>query len=144
MLPDFLSDHTDTILLLAGISLGAFVISLILLPLIIIRLPEDYFVRAQSTGLKLSPMRLALKFLKNVFGICLLLVGIVMLFIPGQGILTMLFGISLMDFPGKRRLQIKIVSKPRVYRSLNWLREKADHPRFVLPKDNSVKKQPDA
>ncbi len=133
MLQEIIAEHTDTILLLAGISLGAFVISLILLPVILIRLPEDYFVRIRSKGATLSPARLALKLLKNLLGAFLLLVGFVMLFIPGQGILTMLFGISLMDFPGKRRLQAKIVSMPRVYRGLNWLREKADRPRFVLP-----------
>jgi hypothetical protein len=140
MLLELISEDTDTILLLAGISLAAFVISLILLPLIIIRLPEDYFVRMRSKSVQLSPQRLALKFLKNLLGVLLLLVGIVMLFIPGQGILTMLFGISLMDFPGKRRLQIRIVRMPRVNRSLNWLREKADQPHFVLPRVDTVKR----
>lgn len=140
MLQELLSEHTDTILLLAGISLAAFVISLILLPVIIIRLPEDYFVRMRSKSVQLSPQRLALKLLKNLLGVFLLLVGIVMLFIPGQGILTMLFGISLMDFPGKRRLQIRIVRMPRVNRSLNWLREKADQPHFVLPRVDTVKR----
>ena len=133
MLQELLSEYKDTILLLAGISLGVFAISLILLPVFIIRLPEDFFVRARPEVNKLPPTRLALKLLKNALGVFILCVGVVMLFIPGQGILTMLFGISLMDFPGKPRLEAYIVSRPRVYRSLCWLREKADRPHFQLP-----------
>lgn len=133
MLQDFLSQHSETILLIAGVSLGAFVVSIILLPFIIIRLPEDFFIRQPPKRPRLSPLRLFLRFLKNLLGVFLLLVGALMLFIPGQGILTMLFGISLMDFPGKRRLEIKLVRSPRVLRSLNWLREKADRAPFRLP-----------
>lgn len=133
MLQEFLSEHSETIILIAGISLGAFVISIILLPLIIIRLPADFFIREPAKQSSRSIGRLSLKLLKNLVGVFLLLVGILMLFIPGQGILTMLFGISLMDFPGKRRLEARCVSLPRVTRSLNWLREKADKPLFILP-----------
>ncbi|HBR92797.1 PGPGW domain-containing protein [Coraliomargarita sp. SDUM461003] len=133
MLHRFLSQHSDTLLLLASISLFACVLSLILLPLSIIRLPADFFIREPSPRKALSPIRIILHFAKNLVGGLLLFMGIIMVFIPGQGILTMLFGISLMDFPGKRRLEIKIVKAPRVTRSLNWLRHKADKPAFILP-----------
>jgi hypothetical protein len=129
----FLIEHTDSILLIAGMSFAAFILTLILLPIVIIRLPADFFCRYHKKGIQLSPIRLAFRLLKNLLGYFLLLTGILMLFVPGQGILTMLFGISLMDFPGKHRLQIKIVTNPRVARSLNWLRKKADHPPFELP-----------
>jgi hypothetical protein len=132
MLPEILSDHSQSILLLAGLSLVAFLLSIILLPIAIIRLPSDFFIRTRPPRTKLSPHRLALKILKNLLGLSLLIIGIFMLFIPGQGILTMLFGISLMDFPGKRRLELNIARRPRVARSLNWLRQKANKPAFIL------------
>ncbi len=131
---ELLSEHTETILWLAGLSLGAFVVSILVLPFIIIRLPADFFVRLPRPRTTLSPIRLCLKVLKNGLGALFFIVGFIMLFIPGQGILTMLFGISLMDFPGKRRLQTKLVRVPRVYRSLNWLRVKAERAPFQLPK----------
>jgi hypothetical protein len=132
MLQDLLTYHKDTILLLAGISFVASVVSLIVLPLIIIRLPKDYFIRAQPPMIQRSPGSLALKLLKDLLGIFLILAGFVMLFIPGQGILTMLFGITLMDFPGKHRLQGKLMAVPRVHRSLNWLRAFAKRPPFSM------------
>jgi hypothetical protein len=135
MLHDFLSAHTEIILLIAGASLVAFVISIILLPIIIIRLPEDFFIREPEQASSLSPFRILLKLIKNLLGIALLLVGFIMLFIPGQGILTILFGICLMDFPGKRKLEARLVSRPRVYRSLDWLRQKAQRPSFVLERE---------
>lgn len=134
ILPTFLSEHSQSILLLASLSLAAFVLSIILLPIVIIRLPADFFIRAHPERKAFSPLRLSLKILKNLLGLSLLIIGILMLFIPGQGILTMLFGISLMDFPGKRRLEFKIASRPRVARSLNWLRKQADKPTFTLTK----------
>lgn len=130
-----LAEHQETILWIASLSLGAFVLSILILPLIIIRLPADFFVREPSLPVQLSPLRLCLKLLKNALGLIFLVAGFIMLFIPGQGILTMLFGVSLMDFPGKRRLQNWIVGMPRVHRSLNWLRRKTYREPFILPKN---------
>lgn len=63
-------------------------------------------------------------FLRNTVGFGLLAAGTVMLFMPGQGILTMLIGLSFMDFPGKHQLLEKVVQGTRVQRSLNWIRRK--------------------
>lgn len=130
-----LSDHMEVIIWIAGISLGAFLLSIFLLPFVVIRLPANFFVRPAPPRVQRSLPRMLLKFLKNALGFLFFVAGIVMLFIPGQGILSMLFGISLMDFPGKRELQARIVCMPRVHRSLNWLREKAERPPFHLPEN---------
>jgi hypothetical protein len=130
---EFIADHSDAILLLASISLAAFIVSLLFLPLIMIALPRDFFVRGPFVPVHLSPLRLCLKVVKNMIGGLFLTAGFVMLFIPGQGLLTLLLGISLMDFPGKRMLEIRIVRSPKVHRSLNWLRAKANRPPFELP-----------
>jgi hypothetical protein len=65
---------------------------------------------------------------KNVVGYLLLFSGFLMLFLPGQGILTMLTGLLLMDYPGKFQLERKIALSPAVLSKLNWLREKANQP----------------
>ena len=47
-----------------------------------------------------------------------------MLFIPGQGLLTIAIGLLLMDYPGKFTLERKIASNPKIFNGLNWLRAK--------------------
>jgi hypothetical protein len=56
-----------------------------------------------------------------------------MLLLPGQGILTILIGLMLLDFPGKRRLERRLVQQPSVWRAINWMRAKAHQPALELP-----------
>ena len=80
-----------------------FVGSLIAIPMILVRLPADYFdTRTPRHWMKdhHPALRLSGLIAKNLVGIVFLLAGFAMLFLPGQGLLTMLIGISLMDFPG--------------------------------------------
>jgi hypothetical protein len=55
-----------------------------------------------------------------------------MLFLPGQGILTMLIGISLMNFPGKHHLEAKLIGQPTVLSAINAMRKKFGKPPLVL------------
>jgi hypothetical protein len=126
------TDYSEILLWLAGTSLAAFLVSLLIFPLVIIRLPVDYFTRAARSS-NHSLRRLPLKVVKNLIGGLFILTGFILLFLPGQGILTMILGISLTDFPGKRRLQARIIRTPRVSRSLNWLRHRAGRAPFILP-----------
>jgi hypothetical protein len=61
------------------------------------------------------------------FGIVMSLPGV-----PGQGVLTILLGVMLLDFPGKRELEAKLVSRPQVYRAVNRLRARYGKPPFLL------------
>jgi len=126
---------------MGAVSLGAFVLTILILPVVIIRLPEDYFVREKADGFisRQNPgLRLFLLILKNFAGLLFLLMGIVMLFVPGQGILTILAGLSIMNFPGKRRLEIELASKEKVMRGLNWIREKGHRRLFQTEKRESL------
>ena len=69
--------------------------------------------------------------MKNILGILLLLVGIVLLFIPGQGLLTIFTGLMLINFPGKRRLELYIVRKNTILRAINWIRTRAGKDKIV-------------
>ena len=71
--------------------------------------------------------------IKMLVGVWLVLMGILMLVLPGQGILTLLIGISLLDFPGKRGLEKKIVGMPAVHNAINKIRSRAGQPPMVLP-----------
>jgi archaellum biogenesis protein FlaJ (TadC family) len=121
---------TEWIVIFGLVSLATFVLTLLLVPLIVIRIPEDYFrdsYRPPSQWSEYHPvLRYCLLVLKNVLGLILLIMGILMLVLPGQGILTMLFGIALMNFPGKFKLERRLVSYPKVLSSINWIRKKAN------------------
>jgi hypothetical protein len=68
-----------------------------------------------------------------VLGAVFLLAGLAMLFTPGQGLLTILMGIMLLNFPGKQRLELAIVRRPAVLKSINWVRGRAGRPPLQLP-----------
>ena len=58
----------------------------------------------------------------------LLFAGIIMLVTPGQGIVTIVLGLFLMEFPGKRKLEVKLIHNDVTFKTLNWLRDKANKP----------------
>jgi|SRR5688572_3293138 len=124
---------------LAVVSLVAFCATLIAIPFILVRLPEDYFdVRVPRVWMKDSHpvLRIIGRTLKNILGVVFVLAGLSMLVLPGQGVLTILIGVSLLDFPGKQRLEARIVGHKRVLRSVNTLREKFGKPPFkIAPRD---------
>jgi hypothetical protein len=112
-------------------SIVSFVASLIALPIILVRLPQDYFHAAKSrTWLKgRHPILRVLAIgLKNLAGAMLVVGGVAMLLLPGQGLLTLLIGVSLMDFPGKHELERRIVARPAVLKAINAVRQRFHRP----------------
>ncbi|ULA62400.1 MAG: hypothetical protein LZF86_10262 [Nitrospira sp.] len=116
-------------------SLIGFIGTLIAIPFIMVRLPADYFdIRVPRYWMqdRQPVLRWVGLIVKNAVGAIFLLAGFAMLFLPGQGILTMLIGISLLDFPGKRTLEAKIVGQPTVLQALNAMRAKFDKPPLTI------------
>lgn len=128
----------DLLLYLFILSIAGFVGSLIAIPVILVRLPADYFdERRPRTWMKgRHPiLRWTGLMLKNAVGLVFVLAGFAMLFLPGQGILTLLIGISLLDFPGKRRLERRLVYRPAVLRTINAMRAKFKKPPLTVADD---------
>ncbi|MGB6018680.1 MAG: PGPGW domain-containing protein [Sulfurimonadaceae bacterium] len=126
-------------ILLASIGLSSlivFIASIFFLPWLVTQIPSDYFShdrREHPKWMLLHPvLRYMILILKNVSGFVLLLAGIAMLVLPGQGLLSMLMGLMLMDYPGKFQLERKIVSQPKLLQLINWLRRKQKHPPLLL------------
>ena len=134
-LMDLLAEHQYLLWWMGVGSAFVFVISLLSLPWLVAQIPDDYFVpkkRQPSQWKTRQPLiRLIILIGKNCLGYMLLLGGILMLFLPGQGLLTMITGLLLIDYPGKFRLERKIVNTPTVLKSLNWLRAKAHKPPLI-------------
>ncbi len=118
--------------LLVGLSLGSLLLSLLLLPWYVARIPEDYFSHPQRHRLSAESrhplLNLLISGLKNLFGLLLAVAGLIMLFTPGQGLLTLLVGLMLMNFPGKYRLERWLVMRPGVLKAINWLRHRRGKP----------------
>lgn len=120
---------------LAVSSVFMFVGTLIAIPIILMRLPADYFdTRKPRPWMENHHpvLRLAGHLLKNVVGAVFLFAGFLMLFLPGQGVLTMLIGLSLIEFPGKRKLEAKIVGQSTVLSTINAMRAKFDKPPLII------------
>ena len=119
-------------------SVFMFVGTLIAIPVILMRLPADYFdVRKPRPWMENHHpiLRLLGHMVKNVVGAIFLFAGFLMLFLPGQGVLTMLIGLSLIEFPGKRRVEAKIVGQSTVLSTINAMRAKFDKPPLIIAPD---------
>jgi len=109
-----------------------FVATLAIVPMILIRLPRDYFNRSHRdrkidvTGH--PAVRLVFVIVKNLFGAIFVLLGIAMLVLPGQGVLTIVVGLMLLDFPGKYEVELWALRRQSVRRAINWIRAKAHRP----------------
>ena len=121
----FFRDHAVLLSWLGGASFLMFIGSLIGVPLVVVRLPEDYLHREDKLA-RDWPRYLFLPFMvvKNTIGILFFLCGIAMLFLPGQGLLTMFIGLVMLDFPRKQILVRRILGSPRILRVINRLRAK--------------------
>jgi len=103
-----------------------FIVSLASIPYIVSAIPDDYFHyrhRHRSEERPAHPLvRLAIVSLKNLLGAILVCAGIIMLFTPGQGLLSILFGLMIMNYPGKYRLECWIIKRPLILKAVNRLR----------------------
>lgn len=134
---NWIESHQALTLLLAGASVATFIGSILVLPVLVAAMPEDYFLDAKrhQSGLRhLHPaIYLGLRVSKNLLGWLLVLCGILMLVLPGQGLLTILVGLVLSDFPGKFALERRLAGNPRVMAAFNWLRRRAGRPPLQAP-----------
>lgn len=118
-------------------SVVTFVLSLAVVTVVLVKLPANYFHSSHDREFLVERhpiLRAVGIFAKNLLGLVLVFAGIIMSLpgVPGQGVLTILLGIMLLDFPGKRALETRIVSRPRVNSAVNALRARFDKPPLLL------------
>ncbi len=134
---EWIQTHEPLFLWAAVLSILIFTAFLAFVPWLVVRIPEDYFAghkRPEDFKYRRSPItHVLLLTVKNIAGFLLVLAGIAMLVLPGQGVLTIMLGIALMNFPGKFKLERWIVSRGPVIRMINRLRRGKGRPELVLP-----------
>ncbi len=135
--------HEMALLWLTAVSVITFVGSLIVVPFLVVRIPADYFAGKEGHGKSWANYHPVIRGIlltgKNMLGYILIAAGLAMLVLPGQGTLTILIGILLVDFPGKYRLERWVVTRGPVLQSINWLRQRAGHAPLVLETDDANK-----
>jgi hypothetical protein len=120
-------------MMLILVSVASVVVSILFCTLVIAYLPSDYFsLNRRSSRIRQPVLRISLKCLKNLFAVVLIIVGIIQLLLPGQGVLTMLIGIIISDIPGKRRLERRIIRSPVVLATANGIRSRFKRPLLML------------
>ncbi|MBA2524898.1 MAG: hypothetical protein H0V18_03800 [Pyrinomonadaceae bacterium] len=135
---DFFSSITlRGALLWLVIFLVTFGASLAIVSLVLVKVPATYFKKSHKRKFLAHrpPIIRGLGIVgKNLLGAVLVVVGILLSVpgVPGQGTLTILLGVMLLDFPGKPRLQHWIVSRPRILKTINKLRHRFSKPELVL------------
>ena len=110
---------------LALFSFVMFIFSLIVIPMVFVRLPPNYLTRSGQRGAPGGWLGVGYLVFKNIMGWILIFAGIVMLLIPGQGLLCILIGLMLIHFPGKRKLIKRIMGRPQIFKAVNSIRVKA-------------------
>jgi len=128
--------HPTVVAWSVGVSVAVFVLGLVLAPVIVVRIGEDYFVRAEDRDAEgpeqRTPAGIALWLARNALGAVLMLLGIAMLVLPGQGVLTILAALGLLSFPGKRRVQRRLLRIGIVHRMVDRIRRRAHKPPLRL------------
>ena len=113
------------------IAIGLFLVSLAVtfgaIAVVLIKVPHNYFSSHYQRDLLPNSswaVRWGAVVLKNVIGVFLVLVGLVLSLpvVPGPGLLTILIGLIMIDIPGKRPFEARILKRPTILGPANRLR----------------------
>ena len=125
------------ILLGVGLFLGSLALSFAAIAIVMVKIPKNYFSSHYKRDFLPGSsfvVRWGAVIAKNIFGVFLIILGIALSLpgVPGQGILTILLGLIMLDIPGKRPLEARIIKRPAVLAAINKLRAKYDKPPLEL------------
>ena len=128
----WIQTHYELMSWLVVISILTFVVTLFAVPVLIIHIPDKYFLHKKRIP-RNNPkdaigFRLTCRIFKNILGFFFIVTGVIMLLLPGQGLLSILIGVMLMNFPGKYKVERAIIRQKKVLSAINWLRAKAHRP----------------
>jgi hypothetical protein len=104
---------------------------------LLVRLPPNYFCHSRPRDFWIDRhpvIRWTGLVGKNVLGLLAVILGVILSApgIPGPGVLMILIGITLLDFPGKREWERRLVGRPRVLGTINQLRARYGKPPLSL------------
>lgn len=133
---EWLEAHETILWLMALTSVLTTLLSVVVVYWLLVNIPQDYFLPEKRHSPRWAQMHPILRWMllvaKNLLGVVLIVSGLALTLLPGQGLLTMLVGVMLLNFPGKYRLERRLVSYPGVRRSIDWLRTRSGRPPLMV------------
>jgi hypothetical protein len=117
------------------------VVSTLAIPWLLLRMPAEYFVTRKKPKPDRSVLGWLIWLARNGLALILLAAGFIMLFLPGQGMLTILIAIAISTFPGKYRLERAIIRQPGVFKAANWIRRRYHRTPIIHPDDPDYRHQ---
>ncbi len=131
---EFIVNNKIYIVWLGTFSLIIFIFSLLSLKWLVSFIPYDYFTNNSPSKLKSEffLIWIMLMIVKNIIGYILIVGGILMLVLPGQGLFTILIGLMLSNYPGKFYIEKRFIAIPSILKMINWLRKKTNTPKIKI------------
>lgn len=140
-MPEWITDNQTLLIWIAGASITLFFGTLAAVPWILRSIPPDYFTHPRRPPSRFADQhpvfRWTLRVLRTLLALVCIAAGLAMLVLPGQGLLTILVGFLLLEFPGKYRLEKHLIGRPRVLRAVNAVRRKLGRGPMVAPASRS-------
>jgi hypothetical protein len=123
--------------LFVGLFLLSIAFSFVSIAVVMVKIPANYFSPPYVQDfLPNSPwlVRWGAVVAKNLFGIFLIGLGIILSLpgVPGQGFLTILLGLIMVDIPGKRPIEARIIRRPSILSAINKFRARYNKPPLVM------------
>lgn len=116
-------DHPALLWGLGCFSVLAVIFSLLFVPRYLASLPPDFLANGEEPH-----GSVVWRILRNSLGVVLVVLGLLMLALPGQGLLTLAVGVLLVDFPGKHKLVQRLLGRPKILDVVNKLRARHGSP----------------
>ena len=134
---NWLQEYAGFMTAMAIVSVVIIAASIILTPIWLERLPEDYFLRVLNpdNADTRDTHSFVIRLTRTITGSILLIAGVAMLVLPGQGIVTIIAGLLLIDFPGRHRVLRLILNLHAVTGLIQWIRRTRGNPEFRFPEE---------
>lgn len=126
------------LVLQAAIVLGIVLVTTAIGIAMVVSIPPDHFSarrRQPASWWHGDPLlRTMVLVFKNFLGVILGVLGFIMALplVPGPGLVFILIGLSLIDFPGKRKAERRLLAVPSVSRFLNEVRSRFGRAPLIL------------
>ena len=131
---DHVDEYKSVIFWLSLLSFLIFIFSLVSIKWLVALIPIDYFVYKKNSKFKTKyPFTwLISMIIKNIIGYLLIIGGILMLVLPGQGLFTIFIGLMMSNYPGKYYIEKKIIAIPSILKTINWLRKQSNKEPIII------------
>jgi hypothetical protein len=125
------------VLIGVGLFLFSLTISFVSIAIVLVKIPANYFSSHYKQDFLPDSswaVRWGAVILKNILGVMLVILGLLLSLpgVPGQGLLTILLGLIMIDIPGKRPLEARIIKRPTILAAANKLRARYNKEPLVL------------